>query len=82
MLTTTKSIAPIGSGLDGALPKEDWSYTLVIGIFLYLVDNSILNIAFKVHQCAQFNDITKEYREEAVKIIFQYLQGTRIEGVF
>ena len=60
---------------------ERWSYASVVGMLLYLVSNSRPDIAFAVHQCAQFTHCTKRSHKKAVKPIVQYLQGTMDKGL-
>ena len=79
--TPTKQDAPLGSDLNGKLPKREWNYASVIGMMLYLAANSRPDISFAVHQCARFTHNTKASHEEAVLRICQYLKGTINDGM-
>ena len=60
--TPTKVEAPLGTDVNGSEAKRDWpnSYASAIGMMLYLASNTIPDISFAVHQCAQFTHNTKE----------------------
>ena len=64
--TPTKQDAPLGSDLNGKLPKREWNDASVIEMMLYLAANSRPDISFAVHQCARFTHNTKASHEEAV----------------
>ena len=69
------STTPLGKEITGAPRKEDWSYSSIIGMMLYLASNSRPDIAFAVHQCARFNHCPRLKHEQAVKRIARYLKG-------
>ena len=50
-------------------------------MMLYLASNTISDISFSVHQCAQFTHTNKVSHETAVKRIYRYLQGTKDNGI-
>ena len=50
-------------------------------MLLYLTSNTIPDLSFAVHQCAQFTHNTKVSHETAVKRISRYLQGTKYNGL-
>lgn len=72
---------PLGKDETGRAHNEDWSYASVIGMMLYLACNSRPDIAFAVHQCAQFNHCARATHEKAVKHIARYLKRTRDRGL-
>ena len=37
--------APVGVDLDGLYLKEDWEYASVVGILMYLVANTVADVA-------------------------------------
>jgi len=45
---------PINVDLDGSVFKEDWNYDSVIGMMMYLANNTCPNIAYADHQAARF----------------------------
>jgi hypothetical protein len=79
---TPTTQAALGSDPDGPpfLPA-DWDYRSVIGMLLYLSNNSRPDIAFAVHQCARFSHAPKQSHALAVKSIGRYLLRTPTEGL-
>ena len=77
--TPTKFEAPLVTDVNGSEAKRDWpnSYASVIGMMLYLASNTIPDISFAVHQCAQFTNNTKSSHETSVKRICRYVQGNK-----
>jgi len=55
---------------------ESWQYASVIGMLIYVASNTCPNIAYGVHQCAQFTHYAKKHHD-AVKQICQYPHGTK-----
>ena len=64
---------PLGKDKEGPEFVEKWSYSSVVGMLLYLVANSKPEIAYTVHQCAQFTHNPKASHGIAMKRISQYL---------
>ena len=50
-------------------------------MMLYLASSTRPDISFDIHQCAWFTHNTKSSHDTAVKSIFQYLQGTKDNGL-
>ncbi len=44
----------LGKDTDGPGCKEKWSYASIVGMMMYLVQNSQPDISFAVHQCTCF----------------------------
>ena len=61
--TTQESL---GSDVDGLPMTETWNYRSVIGMLLYLSNNSHPDIAFAVHQCARFSHASKQTHALAI----------------
>jgi hypothetical protein len=61
--------------------NEDWEYSFMIGVLIYLACNSRPDIAFAVHQCARFTHNPRHGHTQAVRQIVQYLLGTVDEGL-
>ena len=78
---TPTSQNPLGTDKNGLEFAEQWSYSLVVGMLLYLVANSRPEIAYAVHQCARFTHNPKASHRAAVKRICHYLQGTKTKGL-
>ena len=73
---------PLGSDKEGKEFKEKWNYPTIVGMLMFLSNNSRPDIAFAVHQCARFTHCPKDSHGAAVKRIIRYLKGTRTEGMF
>jgi hypothetical protein len=71
----------LGSDVSGEPFSELWNYRSVIGMLLYLSNNSRPDIAFAVHQCARFSHNPKHSHAVAVKAIGRYLLRTRDKGL-
>jgi hypothetical protein len=72
---------PLGSHKNSRPAKEDWSYSSVVGMLLYLASNSRPDISFAVHQCARFTHNPREIHEKALLRICRYLKGTLHDGL-
>ena len=80
--TKTPSITIVlGADDGGPVQVEMWNYASVVGMLLYLAGNTWPDIAFAVHQCAQFFNQPKKCHEDAVKRIVRYLKGTQDKGL-
>jgi Reverse transcriptase (RNA-dependent DNA polymerase)/GAG-pre-integrase domain len=71
----------LGKDIDGPEMTEDWNYASVVGMLMYLSNNSRPDIAFAVHQCARFTHFPNQSHAVAVKSIVRYLIGTRTQGL-
>lgn len=71
----------IGADLNGEPCSEDWSYSSVVGMMMYLATNSRPDIAFAVNSCARFTHNPKHSHEVALKHIARYLKGTADRGM-
>ena len=78
---TPVSTTPIGSDKDGAPFQEEWDYATVIGMLMYLAQNSRPDISYAVHSCARFTHCPKQSHATAVKRIIRYLIGTKDKGL-
>ena len=58
-----------------------WSYCSLIGKLNFLAQNTRPDIAFAVHQCAQFVSNPNSTHQKAVKHLCRYLLGTRDKGL-
>jgi hypothetical protein len=73
--------APLGSDPDGPPMSENWSYSSVIGMLLYLSTNTRCDIAFAVSQVARFSSNPKQWHATAIKSIIRYLKRTKDQGM-
>ena len=78
---TPTSQKPLGTDKNGPEFVEQWSYSSVEGMLLYLVANSRPKISYMVHQCARFTHNPKVSHRAAVKRICHYLQETKMKGL-
>ena len=60
---------PLHAHENGAERTEKWSYCSVIGILIYLAQNTRPDIEYVVHQCARFQLNPKKAHENAIKQI-------------
>jgi len=72
---------PLAKDLQGEPFGEQWSYSSVIGMLMYLTNNSRPDLAFAVNQCARFVHNPKKSHAVAVKMILRYLARTRNMGM-
>ena len=78
---TPASQKPLGKDKEGPEFVEKWSYSSVVGVLLYLVANFQPEIAYAVHQFAQFTHDRKASHGNAMKRICQYLKGKKNNGM-
>jgi hypothetical protein len=78
---TPATTDPLGTDLEGEPFHEDWGYASVVGMLMYLANNTRPDIAFATHQCARFTHNPKKSHARAVKRIARYLIGTRDKGL-
>jgi Reverse transcriptase (RNA-dependent DNA polymerase) len=73
--------APIGTDALGPRHNEKWEYSSVVGMLMFLANNTRPDIAYATHQCARFSHSPKASHSLAVKKIARYLKGTPNEGI-
>jgi hypothetical protein len=78
---TPCSTAPLGKDIDGNSFSEDWEYSAVVGMLMYLVINSRPDIDYAVNQRTRFTHNPKDSHATGVKRILRYLKGTRTKGM-
>ena len=61
---------------DGENYDTSFNYPSIVGILLYLQNNTISDITFAVSQCTRYTFFTKLSHEKALKQIGRYLKGT------
>jgi Reverse transcriptase (RNA-dependent DNA polymerase) len=66
---------------DGPAMTENWNYPSIVGMLMFLANNTRPDIAFAVNQCARFTHSPKQSHAVAVKAIVRYLIGTRNKGL-
>jgi hypothetical protein len=78
---TPSTTQPIGADSNGQPFCETWQYASVVGMLMYLANNTRPDIAFATHQCARFTHAPKATHAAAVKRIVRYLIGTKDKGL-
>jgi len=73
--------AALGSDPQGQAMKEDWNYSSVVGMLLYLSTNTRCDIVFAVSQVARFSSNPKQSHATAIKTIIRYLKRTKDQGM-
>ena len=71
----------LGRDEHGKEFSESWDYASIIGMLMYLSQNTRPDIAFAVHQCARFTHNPKNSHAVGVKHILRYLKGTQDKGM-
>jgi hypothetical protein len=66
---------------DAAPFKASWSYCSIIGKLNFLAQNTQPDIAFAVHQCAQFVSNPNQTHQATVKHLCRYILGTQDKGL-
>jgi len=70
----------LGIDPDGEPMDELWSYPSIVGMLLYLSNNTRPDITFATSQVARFTHNPKKSHAAAVKMIIRYLAGTSDKG--
>jgi Reverse transcriptase (RNA-dependent DNA polymerase) len=79
-LTPTTPGQPLAKDPDGEPMNERWSYPSIVGMLLYLSNNSRPDLVFAVSQVARFTHDPKQSHAAAIKRIVRYLVGTADKG--
>ena len=80
-VSTPAVTTSLGQDLDRKAFSEEWEYASIVGMLMYLGQNTRPDIAFVVHQCARFTHNPKHSHAVGVKRIIRYLQGTKDKGM-
>jgi hypothetical protein len=79
---TPAATSPIHMDQDGPAFNESWQYDSVIGMLMYLANNTRPDIAYAVHQAARFTHHPRQSHAVGVKKIAQYFKQIKFEGMF
>ena len=71
----------LGLDVERKYFNEKWEYVSVIGILMYLANNTRPDIAHAVHACANYSHNPKQTHTTTVKHISRYLKGTENKGM-
>ena len=56
---TPSTLEPLGPDIEGDYMDESWKYPSIIGMLMYLANNTQPNIAYSVHACARYTHSPK-----------------------
>ena len=79
--TTYTTLEQLGPDVDGKKMDESWDYISIIGMLIYLANNTRPDIAYAIHACARYTHNPKQIHATAIKHILQYLKGTSEKGI-
>jgi len=79
--TTPSTLDPLGPDITGKPFNEHWEYASIIGMLMYLANNTRPDIAHAVHTCARYSHNPRQSHATAVKHILRYLKGTEDKGM-
>ena len=79
--STPSSQEAFGHDQDGPPFDSTFNYASVVGMMLYLCNNSRPDIAFVISQCARYSHHPAAKHARYLKHIVKYLKGTRNEGL-
>ena len=81
LTTTPSSLTNLGIDKDGDTFRETCNYVTIMGMLMYLANNSRPDIAFVVHKGARFTHAPRHSYAMEIKRITRYLNGTKDKGM-
>ena len=78
---TPTTLEQLGPDVDGKKMDERWDYTFIIGMHMYLANNTRPDIAYAVHACACYTHNPKQIHATAINHILRYVKGTSEKGI-
>ena len=80
---TPTTQVPLGSDADGEdYDNVEWNYASIVGMLLYVSNNTRPDITYAVSQVARFTAKPKMSHVKAVKTIVRYLKKDTNKGIF
>jgi len=79
--STPSTLDPLGPDKEGQPMDESWEYASIVGMLMYLANNTRPDIAHAVHACARYTHQPKKSHATAIKHILRYLKGTMDKGM-
>jgi hypothetical protein len=76
------AIKALSSDKQGTADTGEFNYRSVVGMMMYLANNTRPDISFAVNQCTRYGNKPMILHEKAIKYISRYLLGTRTEGMY
>jgi hypothetical protein len=74
------TLTALGADKEGKPMTDTWNYRAIVGMLLYLSNNTRGDIAFAVSQVARFSNEPKQSHATAIKTILRYLKKTFDRG--
>ena len=74
-VATPRSATNLGIDKDEPTVSKTWDYATIMGMIIYLANNSRPDIPFAVHQCARFTHAPRNSHSVAIKHNLRYLNG-------
>jgi formate dehydrogenase assembly factor FdhD len=78
---TPATSEPLHADIDGPTSKESWKYDSVVGMMMYLANNTYPEKTYAVHQAARFTHQPRHSHAIGVKRIARYLKQIKNEGM-
>jgi hypothetical protein len=78
---STPAESALGRNSNAEPATGEFNYHSVIGMAMYLANNTRLDCAMAIHQCARFTSNPKIPHEQAIKRVGRYLLGTVNKGL-
>ena len=75
--STPSALEHLGPDEHRESMNKSWEYASIIGMLIYLANNTRPDIAHAVHACTRYRHNPKKSHAPAVKQILRYLQGIR-----
>ena len=72
---------PLVKDEDVLYPIGQFSYSIVVGMMLYLAGNTCPDITYAVNWCAPYIFCSRHYHELALKRTSQHLEGSKNKGL-
>ena len=66
---TPTTLEQLGPDVDGKKMDESWDYISIIGMLIYLANNTRPDIAYAIHACARYTHNPKQIHATAIKHI-------------
>ena len=76
-ITTPRSTTNLSINKDGDTFREIWDFTTILGMLVYLANNSGPGITFAVYQCVRFTHVPHHSHTMGITRIPRYLNGTK-----
>lgn len=78
---TPAATTPLSADIDGEPFDEKWEYASIVGMLMFLANNTRPDIAYATHQCARFTHAPRKSHALAIKKLVRYLQGSKLKGL-